>query len=78
MDPAPSPDPWRRIAYMLARHIDQVDVMPASTWSAKGQALLLMLRELAPERYDREIPPKRRRGQGERAIKSPADSSCPH
>lgn len=69
MAPAPeNTEAWRRIAYMLGRHLDRVDAMPASTWSAKGQELLVQLRALDAKRYDREIRPKRRRGQGERDV----------
>lgn len=62
----PPDDRLRRLTYMLARHVAAVDRVPASTWTLQGQRLLAELRDLAPGRFDREVPGRRRRAASNR------------
>lgn len=43
------------LLYKLARHIRNTDEIHPATWGAQGLNLLAELREIDPERYDKEV-----------------------
>lgn len=43
------------LLYKLARHIRNTDEIHPATWGAQGLDLLAQLREIDPERYDKEV-----------------------
>lgn len=51
-------------AYKMARHVANVDSLPAVTWGARGMDLLAELRAMCPAMYDREIALNPRKQQG--------------
>lgn len=43
------------LLYKLARHIRNTDETPVTLWGVQGLDLLAQLREVDPERYDKEV-----------------------
>jgi hypothetical protein len=64
-------EPWRRLVFRLARHLDNADQMPAGAWTLKAQELLVAVQQLAPDRFAREVRGKRRRGHEPKDVGAP-------